>query len=79
MRLVSDGLWTIPPEGESATTYLTDSIERPADDTNGSERSIRIATNMSDSARYHAMANTDQPNRLGCISRPRTSRSRPRP
>ncbi|NGM67574.1 hypothetical protein G6M89_00885 [Natronolimnobius sp. AArcel1] len=65
MRLVSDGLWTIPPEGESATTYLTDSIERPADDANGSERSIRIATNMSDSARYHAMANTDQAQSAG--------------
>jgi hypothetical protein len=50
MRLVSDGLWTIPPEGESAEGYLTDSVE---------DRGIRVATNMSDSARYHAMANTE--------------------
>ncbi len=48
--LVSDGLWTIPPEGESATEYLTDSV-----DDNG----IRIATNMSDAGRYHAMANAE--------------------
>lgn len=48
MRLVSDGLWTIPPSGESARHYLTDSIE---------ENGVRIATNMSDSVRYHAMAN----------------------
>ncbi len=48
MRLVSDGMWTIPPEGETATGYLTDSVE---------DRGVRVATNMSDSARYHAMAN----------------------
>ncbi|WP_158057509.1 hypothetical protein [Halorussus halophilus] len=50
MRLVSDGLWTIPPEGETAREYLTDSVE---------DRGVRIASNMSDSVRYHAMANTD--------------------
>ncbi|QIB74533.1 hypothetical protein GL213_08310 [Halogeometricum borinquense] len=48
MRLVSDGLWTIPPTGETAREYLTDSI---------SDGGIRVATNMSDSVRYHAMAN----------------------
>ncbi|QLG62326.1 hypothetical protein [Halorarum salinum] len=48
MRLVSDGMWTIPPAGETAREYLTDSI---VDD------GVRIATNMSDSVRYHAMAN----------------------
>jgi hypothetical protein len=50
MALVSDGLWTVPPVGETATQYLTDSIE---------EDGIRMATNMSASVRYHAMANTD--------------------
>jgi hypothetical protein len=50
MRLVSDALWTIPPEGETARKYLADSVE---------DRGIRIASNMSDSVRYHAMANTD--------------------
>lgn len=50
LRLVSDGLWTLPPAGESARTYLTDSVL-----TNG----IRIASNMSGAVRYHAMANTD--------------------
>jgi len=50
MQLVSDGLWTIPPEGETAREYLTDSVE---------DRGVRVATNMSGSARYHAMANTD--------------------
>ncbi|WP_430506027.1 hypothetical protein [Haloparvum sp. PAK95] len=48
MRLVSDGVWTIPPVGESAREYLTDSVEIDG---------IRVATNMSDAARYHAMAN----------------------
>ncbi|MFC3476160.1 hypothetical protein [Halobacterium litoreum] len=52
LHLVSDGMWTIPPEGETATEYLTDSVTR-----DGAE----MAANMSDSARYHAMANTDQP------------------
>lgn len=51
MCLVSDGMWTIPPEGETAREYLTESIT-----TDG----IDIAPNMSDAARYHAMANTDE-------------------
>ena len=52
LHLVSDGVWTIPPEGETAGDYLTDSVEREG---------VRVATNMSASARYHAMANTDEP------------------
>ncbi|MFT4890053.1 MAG: hypothetical protein ACI9YT_000966 [Halobacteriales archaeon] len=52
MRLVSNALWTIPPQGETGREYLTDSVEADG---------VRIATNMSDSARYHAMANTDPP------------------
>jgi len=58
MRLVSDGLWTIPPSGETAREYLTDSI---------SDDGVRIATNMTDAVRYHAMANgpnTPSPFRL---------------
>ncbi|MFC7222257.1 hypothetical protein ACFQKF_03755 [Halalkalicoccus sp. GCM10025322] len=50
ITLVSDGLWTIPPEGETAKDYLTDYVE---------DGGIRIATNMSDSVRYHAMANAE--------------------
>jgi hypothetical protein len=50
MRLVSDGMWTVPPIGETATSYLTSSVEKDG---------VRLATNMSDSVRYHAMANTD--------------------
>ncbi|QSW98905.1 hypothetical protein [Haloterrigena alkaliphila] len=74
MRLVSDALWTIPPEGEDAATYLTDSVERTTTDADGTERSFRIATNMSDSARYHAMANTDQAESAGmCIEAPNVS------
>ncbi len=56
LHLVSDGMWTIPPEGETARGYLTDSVERDG---------VEIATNMSASARYHAMANTDQPAGMG--------------
>ncbi len=48
-RLVSDAMWTIPPTGETARGYLTDSIE---------DGGVRIATNMSDAVRYHAMANS---------------------
>ncbi|MFA9515942.1 hypothetical protein ACERIT_01765 [Halopenitus sp. H-Gu1] len=61
MRLVSDGIWTIPPAGEMATEYLDDSVEIDG---------IRIATNMTDAVRYHAMANatggddTDRQTRL---------------
>ncbi|WIV66585.1 hypothetical protein [Natrialbaceae archaeon AArc-T1-2] len=60
MWLVSDGLWTIPPAGERAREYLTDSVEQTADG-----RTIRIATNMSAAARYHAMANTEQAQTAG--------------
>jgi hypothetical protein len=48
VRLVSDGLWTIPPAGETATGYLADSVDAGG---------IDVATNMSDAVRYHAMAN----------------------
>ena len=50
MRLVSDGIWTIPPAGETAAGYITDSV-----DVDG----VTVAVNMSDSVRYHAMANTE--------------------
>jgi len=50
MALVSDGLWTIPPQGETARSYLTDSAAVDG---------VQIAANMSASPRYHAMANTD--------------------
>ncbi|MFA1611393.1 hypothetical protein [Halobellus rubicundus] len=48
IRLVSDGLWTIPPAGETAREYLTGSVEAEG---------VRIATNMSGAVRYHTMAN----------------------
>ena len=50
IALVSDGMWTVPPVGETASAYLTDSIEQGG---------IRMAANMSRAVRYHAMANTD--------------------
>ena len=52
MRLVSDGLWTIPPKDETAREYLTDSVN---------DDGLTISTNMSDSIRYHAMGNTEAP------------------
>jgi hypothetical protein len=55
LSLVTDGMWTVPPTGETATEYLTDFVEQDG---------IRIATNMSDSVRYHALANTDYPSRF---------------
>ena len=56
MRLVSDGIWTIPPAGETAREYLTDSV---VDDSAEGE-GVRVAANMSDAVRYHAMANGGQ-------------------
>ena len=50
IALVSDGIWTVPPVGETASAYLTDSIEQDG---------VRMAANMSRSVRYHAMANSD--------------------
>jgi len=58
MRLVSDGLWTIPPAGNTASSYLSDSVERELT-VDGEGRTARIAANMSAAGRYHAMANTD--------------------
>jgi hypothetical protein len=55
IRLVSDGMWTVPPNGETARDYLCDYVEAEG---------VRIATNMSDSVRYHTMANTDYPSGL---------------
>ncbi len=52
IRLVSDGMWTVPPNGETAREYLCDSVEQDG---------IRIAANMTDAVRYHTMANTDYP------------------
>jgi hypothetical protein len=52
LHLVSDGMCTIPPAGETAESYLTDSVEQDG---------VQVATNMSGSPRYHAMANSDQP------------------
>jgi len=49
MRLVSDAMWTIPPEGETAREYLTASA---------TDSAVSVATNMSDAVRYHAMANS---------------------
>ena len=63
IQLVSDGMWTVPPNGETASSYLCDSIE---------EQGVRIATNMSAAVRYHAMANTDYPSGM-CLDAPNVS------
>ena len=55
LQLVTDGMWTVPPTGESTASYLTDFVE---------EDGIKIGTNMSNSVRYHAMANTEYPARF---------------
>jgi len=52
IRLVSDGMWTVPPNGETGRDYLCDCVE---------EDGVRIGTNMTDAVRYHTMANTDYP------------------
>jgi hypothetical protein len=55
IRLVSDGMWTIPPAGETARGYLADSIE---------DEGVRIATNVSDDVRYHGIANSGYPSQM---------------
>jgi len=50
LQLVSDGVWTVPPTGESTREYLGDHV---------SVDGHRFATNMSDSPRYHAMSNSE--------------------
>ncbi|WP_324665104.1 hypothetical protein [Haloarcula sediminis] len=52
IQLVSDGMWTVPPNGETAREYLCDCVE---------EDGVRIGTNMTDAVRYHTMANTGYP------------------
>jgi len=51
MRLISDGMWTIPPAGATTAEYLTDSVEYEG---------ITIATNLSPDPRYHALSNSPQ-------------------
>jgi hypothetical protein len=55
IRLVADGMWTVPPAGETASSYLSDHV---------TEDGITLAPNMSDAVRYHAMANTDYPSQF---------------
>jgi len=74
IQLVADGMWTVPPNGETATDYLRDSIEADgglasetsegSKDDRGESFGVRVATNMSDAVRYHTMANTDYPSGL---------------
>ncbi len=47
IRLVSDGFWSVPPTGETASGYLTASEDFG---------DAVLATNMSHSVRYHAMS-----------------------
>lgn len=56
IRLVSDGMWTIPPAGETAASYLTETL---------TDDGVTLATNMSDAIRYHMMANTDAAEEAG--------------
>ncbi|AXG09756.1 hypothetical protein [Haloplanus rubicundus] len=50
VRLVSDGMWTIPPEGETAAEYLSDRVIN---------HGIEFGTNVSDDVRYHGIANSE--------------------
>ncbi|MFB6095136.1 MAG: hypothetical protein ABEJ71_01625 [Halodesulfurarchaeum sp.] len=48
IQLVADGIWTIPPTGETALDYLLATVEREG---------VLIGTNLSKSLRYHGLAN----------------------
>ena len=50
IRLVMDGMWTVPPTGEGAGRYLTDAV---------TEDGLRLGTKRSDAVRYHGFANAD--------------------
>jgi hypothetical protein len=50
IRLVMDGMWTIPPTGEEAGRYLTDAV---------TEDGLRLGTNLADAVRYHGFSNAD--------------------
>ena len=65
IRLVSDGVWTVPPAGETADRYLGDAITRTVPRPNGSTRDVTFATNKSDDARYHALSNPNGDVRSG--------------
>jgi hypothetical protein len=64
MRLVSDALWTIPPAGETAREYLGSAVEVDG---------VRMATNMSDAVRYHAMANGENAPESMAVDAPHVS------
>jgi hypothetical protein len=49
IRLVSDGLWTVPPVGETAAEYLGDSV---------SVEEFTLSPNTPESVRYHALSNS---------------------
>jgi hypothetical protein len=52
VRLVSDGMWTIPPAGETARSYLSATTE---------VGDVVLTDNMTPSGRYQAFLNTDYP------------------
>ena len=52
IRLVSDGMWTVPPTGESAARYLTDAVV---------DGDLLLGTNLSDAVRYHGFGNASPP------------------
>lgn len=49
MRLVSDGLWTVPPVGETAAEYLSACDYR---------HGVRLSPNVPDVVRYHLLSNS---------------------
>jgi gamma-glutamyl:cysteine ligase YbdK (ATP-grasp superfamily) len=55
IRLVSDGMWTIPPRGEAAAEYIGAHV---------TDHGIEIGTNVSDDVRYHGIANSGYPSQM---------------
>ncbi|MFB6118766.1 hypothetical protein [Halosegnis sp.] len=51
IRLVSDGLWTVPPADRTAHEYLTAATEAEG---------LTLGVNVTNKARYHGFANTDR-------------------
>jgi gamma-glutamyl:cysteine ligase YbdK (ATP-grasp superfamily) len=49
MRLVSDGLWTVPPVSETAAEYFTDTETRDG---------LVLSSNLTPSVRYHLLTNS---------------------
>ncbi|MEF8775729.1 MAG: hypothetical protein V5A43_04395 [Haloarculaceae archaeon] len=58
LRVVSDGMWTIGPNSNTATGYLTDATH---------EDGLTLAHNVSNAVRYHGFGSVDEGDTIGGV------------